>query len=48
VPTRRWRGFDVFKFEHASVAGSRAHKQGTLNVQTQEPQGMPGWANGSG
>jgi len=36
------RGWDVFKFEHPAVAGSNAFKSGTLNAQTQFPQGKPG------
>ena len=40
------RGFDVFKFNHKAVAGSSAYKMGTLNVQTQEPQGKPGHRKG--
>jgi hypothetical protein len=40
------RGFDVFKFTHRGVAGASAYKMGTLNVQTQYPQGKPGWGHG--
>jgi hypothetical protein len=36
------RGWDVFKFNSPSVAGSDAYKSGTLNAQTQFPQGKPG------
>jgi hypothetical protein len=36
------RGWDVFKFNDSSVAGSRAYKSGTLNAQTQFPHGKPG------
>jgi len=42
------RGFDVLEFNHPSVAGSRAYKMGTLNVQTQYPHGQPGHRNGRG
>jgi hypothetical protein len=40
------RGFDVFKLNHSSIAGSRAFKTRTLNAQTQYPQGKPGWGHG--
>ena len=42
------RGFDVFKFTDRAVAGSRAYKMDTLNVQTQYPQGKPGHRKGWG
>jgi hypothetical protein len=40
------RGFDVFRFTDPAVAGLRAYKMDTLNVQTQYPQGKPGHRNG--
>ena len=42
------RGWDVFEFDSSAVAGSRAYKSGTLNPQTQFPQGKPGWGNAAG
>jgi hypothetical protein len=36
------RGWDVYKLDDPAVAGSDAFKSGTLNAQTQFPQGTPG------